>query len=110
MTPTLKAQLEQESKDYAQKQYEQFENKKHMHLKTMMYYAHLAGAKEYAEKWQEAEQRALKFEKALNYIGAFHKGTEADVVDCETLEQVYNIMIETAREALTPKTGSDDQV
>lgn len=63
MTPDLQKQLERESKTYAQKRYTDLDGKKYLHRETMMYYAHLDGAKSYADKWQEAEERVKEIEQ-----------------------------------------------
>lgn len=45
--------IEQQAKDYAQKRCDDFEGKKHLHRKTLLMYAHQAGATEWAGKAQD---------------------------------------------------------
>jgi len=61
----------------------------------------------YATLWQAAEEKAAKYEKALKYISTFNLTSEVDELDLSDAECGYNAIIETAREALTPKTGED---
>lgn len=79
-----------------------------------------AGAEKYALKWQEAEQRAERYEKALKDI-AMQKTCEETEADEDIpigsdgkrmgdIEMGYDCCIETAREALTPKQTTDDTV
>lgn len=101
LTPELKKQLDDESKEYA----------------TMFKYgkeyrqnAHFDGAKSYALKWQEAEQRAERHEKALRDI----KGKAMDgifpSIPIENMGAQMCIEIEKiATEALTPKQTTDDK-
>lgn len=57
--------IEQEAKDYARDRHDQLANKKHLHRKTLLMYAHQDGAKNYAAKWQEAQQRAEIYKTLL---------------------------------------------
>lgn len=54
----------------------------------------------YAEKWQEAEERAERAEKALNLIAQFSDPGDHWIAICK--------MKSIAVDALTPKTGSDE--
>lgn len=109
MTPELQKQIEQEAKEYAQKRCDDFEGKKHLHRKTLLMYAHQSGATGYAEKWQAAEARAERMEKALREIK--FKATSAIFphLPVETVAAQVCIEIEQlATETLTPKTGTDE--
>lgn len=86
LAPELQTQIEQE----AAKLYPLIG-----HVKKKIGYE--TGAKKYAEKWQEAEARADRYEKALKEIYG-HAGFVPHKHE----------MITIAREALTPKTSIDD--
>lgn len=66
------------------------------------------GASRYAALWQAAEEKAARYEKALNYIATFNLTSEVDQIDLSDAKYGYNAIIETARETLTPKTGEDE--
>lgn len=68
MRTELQKQIEREAKAYAQLKEDDFKDKKHLHRKTLIMYAHMQGATEYAEKWQAAQQRVEQLEKALRDI------------------------------------------
>lgn len=61
-------------------------------------YRYAAG--KYAEKWQAAEQRADRYEKALNLISQMSDPGDYWVAICK--------MKSIAADALTPKTVSDE--
>lgn len=105
LSKQLQAQIEQEAKDYAQKRCDDFEGKKHLHRKTLLMYAHQEGAKGYASLWQEAEQRAERYEKALKEIRSWELTTGAKI-KVKHLDILKDIML-TVNKALTPKTTND---
>jgi hypothetical protein len=82
--------LRQKAKDYAQVIHDEIGKKKHFHRKTLMMYAHLDGATEYAIKLHEAQQeneqlRRWKTEAAelLTKINSYaHKHLEIKLGQC----------------------------
>lgn len=98
LTPELQKQLDEESKEYAAmfkygKEYRQN--------------AHFDGAKSCVLKWQEAEQKAARYEKALKEI-ADRPTTKEVEISKKDGAIAYNAIIEEAREALNPKQPNHD--
>lgn len=67
---------------------------------------YIDGATPYVERWQAAERRAERAENALKEIRKWQLTTSA-MIKVKHLDILKDIM-QTANEALTPKTGEDE--
>lgn len=118
LSEEMKIEIMQEGKDYAHNRFSSLKDKKHLQRQTLMMYAYWEGGQAYAEKWQAAEQRAEKYEKALkdifNPIGYLQRKSDEEnarldghqaILLANSVSFIQNI----AREALTPKTSGDDK-
>lgn len=91
-----------------QKQIEQEANKSasrlfNTHSRFIARTEYALGAERYADKWQESEEKAARYEKALEQIK--NLATISNLSDGSVKgAQVLRI----AREALTPKTSEDE--
>lgn len=68
MNQELQTLIESQAKEYAQQRYDELGNKKYYHRKTIMRYAHMAGAKEWADKVERLE-KALKLIEQMSDPG-----------------------------------------
>lgn len=93
----LQSQIEQEAKDRSMG----FENKGTGFIVRTEY---ALGAEKYAFKWQEAEQRADRYETVLRLIQ--EQATDPDN-DNDPGVSLWNIL-NFCKEALTPKQSTDD--
>lgn len=95
LTPELQKQIEQEAEQYESAT-------QHEGLGPAIY---VDGAIAYAEKWQAAEARAGRYEKALRQL-------REHILRCHKVLTNPNglVMLPIIDEALTPKTTNDDTV
>lgn len=102
LSPELQAQIEQEAEHYANVQHT--EKAKHIDHPQSHRWDDAkedweAGATTYASLWQEAEQRAERYEKALKQIEQMSDPGDYWLAVCR--------MKSIASDALTPKTSTD---
>lgn len=99
LSPELHAQIEQEAKSSAANFNYYPESNECEDLES----AYVTGATKYTSKWQEAEQRAERYEKALKEIQEHIK----NVLKGNTAVNIMGISL-IISEALTPKTTNDE--